>query len=433
MFCRFSANQGGSWSTIDTLSGDFRRASLAGTTDNEYAYVVTSAAGEALTVNRFSVGHDHWGSSMRRAIVEELQIVKGTLSSCTDVLFEPDDPFLFLSWMAYDSVQHRTELRFSHSRDMGNSFSTPLTVATHTGIPHELSGTSIAAAWSGETEELILCAAMDRLGSPATAIRFFSSDDFGSNWNEAIFPDSSGDVLTRPQIVASGGTLMLTYSAGQTELAAAQLRFTYSFDFGGTFAPVSPIPEIGAHVADHVMRASATHAYLYQVVGELSDSNGTIHEIAVAFATPWSWSEPTQVNETRTASYTGGISASTTPNGAIVAWTAPFVTGDTDIRYDAAWRGLAVEHIAPSLTDERMLCYPNPFNGRTTLRIVVAKPGEVILDVSDLGGRVISARRFGYLGTGVYDLSIDLSAHPSGIYMLHQRNLKRPVKLVLTR
>jgi len=72
---------------------------------------------------------------------------------------------------------------------------------------------------------------------------------------------------------------------------------------------------------------------------------------------------------------------------------------------------LAVANVAAGNDD--LLVYPNPVANRTRIELSEASTSTVYVDVIDLNGRVVRAYKF---GTGTYQMDIDMSGMPNGLY-----------------
>ena len=60
--------------------------------------------------------------------------------------------------------------------------------------------------------------------------------------------------------------------------------------------------------------------------------------------------------------------------------------------------------------------YPNPFTGKTSFDIGLRRASDVIVEVSDLLGRVLTLNTYANLTTGVHTLSIDATKFAAGVY-----------------
>lgn len=60
--------------------------------------------------------------------------------------------------------------------------------------------------------------------------------------------------------------------------------------------------------------------------------------------------------------------------------------------------------------------FPNPFQEQLTLEYTVERPGEVTIELMDMIGRRVALYSQGYLEPGQYQLTVDTSDYPSGMY-----------------
>ena len=62
--------------------------------------------------------------------------------------------------------------------------------------------------------------------------------------------------------------------------------------------------------------------------------------------------------------------------------------------------------------------YPNPFNPSTTLSLAMRDGGEVLMEVLNIEGQVVSTLVDGYLNAGDYPINWDAHNMTSGMYLL---------------
>lgn len=72
---------------------------------------------------------------------------------------------------------------------------------------------------------------------------------------------------------------------------------------------------------------------------------------------------------------------------------------------------LAVSSIVANSND--LLVYPNPVVNRTRIELPQASTSSVYVDIIDLNGRVVRSYQF---GTGTYQIDLDMSRMPNGLY-----------------
>lgn len=61
--------------------------------------------------------------------------------------------------------------------------------------------------------------------------------------------------------------------------------------------------------------------------------------------------------------------------------------------------------------------YPNPFTGKTNIDYVVDEPNNVVVEVYDITGKLVSLKNYGYQQTGSHTLTFDANELNRGIYM----------------
>jgi uncharacterized protein (DUF362 family) len=66
-------------------------------------------------------------------------------------------------------------------------------------------------------------------------------------------------------------------------------------------------------------------------------------------------------------------------------------------------------------------CYPNPFNGQTTVRFALPEAGMVKIDIINAEGRSVDTVLSGHYGAGEHSLFVNASSLSSGIYFIRLR------------
>ena len=61
-------------------------------------------------------------------------------------------------------------------------------------------------------------------------------------------------------------------------------------------------------------------------------------------------------------------------------------------------------------------CYPNPFNGSTTIELKVQKDESVRVVIFNMSGNVVADLQEGELSQGIYDFRFDATQLPTGMY-----------------
>jgi len=86
-----------------------------------------------------------------------------------------------------------------------------------------------------------------------------------------------------------------------------------------------------------------------------------------------------------------------------------FSTGSSTVGVDAMMNAAQGEMWLPAN-------YPNPFNGRTTMRFVLQRAGRVVLKVYDLFGREVSVVLDRTLDAGMHEVDWNTDGSPPGLY-----------------
>lgn len=147
----------------------------------------------------------------------------------------------------------------------------------------------------------------------------------------------------------------------------------------------------------------------------------------------------TVANETTTPrDYRLGMCAAphTTPlQGAALAWTSYFILGDTDIKFDTAWRGNDAHSETPVIPSKLMLeqNWPNPFNQSTTIHFHLNSMSHTELVIYNILGQVVSQQNIGFLSPGIHKYIFDAQAFPSGnyFYTLKSNQIEQTRKMII--
>lgn len=86
-----------------------------------------------------------------------------------------------------------------------------------------------------------------------------------------------------------------------------------------------------------------------------------------------------------------------------------------------------------SLETSRILCYPNPVRGITTVKVEVLTPGHTEVSLLDLSGKKVNIYE-GDLAVGSHEFQYDARNLKSGFYLLHlsgvgPRSVSKLIKL----
>jgi len=119
--------------------------------------------------------------------------------------------------------------------------------------------------------------------------------------------------------------------------------------------------------------------------------------------------------------------------GTATLWCSRFVTGDCDVKFDAAWRGSSSPErdvLSPRPMDVNAI-YPNPFNSTTTVILELSEPAPIELTICDPLGRIVRRIEGDILPAGEHRMALNLSDLPSGVYFMRCENSHFPVRRLL--
>ncbi|RPH95142.1 T9SS C-terminal target domain-containing protein [candidate division KSB1 bacterium] len=415
---KISTDGGTAWSTSSDTALTVSAFSAAADDRFQYLFIRHAAASAAFLL-RCPSASNNWHSYQQIEIAPSRTGNIAASALMVDALFAPNEPYLNLCWCE-SAASGTVNIWFAQSRNRGESFRQEHNVHSFVTSVDADDGLTITAAWSGEEERLLIAAVVDRPGSIPEQIRVFFSDDQGETWSDSGGVDDSFVSQTEPAIAALGDYVILSY------LRSAYSRYhelcmSFSYDGGQTFAQPFVIsdtltdecsPRLLINPADSLY-------YLFSLRAEDSIGTATVLMRTGRLDRPWNISEALAICEPGSAVLAGGLTAVMNVNGPAVAWTGRFLAGDTDIRFDAAWRGNSVSGHTFAFPSGIALgsCYPNPFNAMTVLPLMLNRPTPISIELFDISGRRVTAFHYSLLPVGEHRILLDLSGLPSGIYM----------------
>lgn len=433
---KHSQNGGVSWSDASKLETAVPSPKVVGASDASYTYILCYGTNSSEKhLYRFPSSASAWNEADELNIAPERQTNVACMSSTTDVLPQPAEPYLSLCWVERASDGALTTV-FAQSRDYGDSF-LPAVVVNSSSAPAAMSvAASIAVTWSGEEEQLHIAVPVDRPGSISEQINMFSSPDQGELWSAGLALDSSGYAQREPSLAAFGNTLFLTYSRRTDVTAQRNIFFTYSPDGGQTFAPPVAMTDSTADEFEPriTLDLSGQQFYLFYLVAGVLNDSATLMVRVGDVAAPWLIGSAFPVCESLSAMRSGGLSVAVNPSGVAAAWTSPFQLGDTDVHFDASWRATVANQNTVTIPSHFTIdsAYPNPFNAWTTVRFSVNREQLVELLITDVLGRTVATQYFGLLSPGLHTNTLNLSGYPSGNYWLSSLTAPSPpLRLIL--
>jgi hypothetical protein len=355
----------------------------------------------------------------------------------TDWTSQITDCYVNMGWIESEAHSNVVSVWFAQSRDGGASVRPERQVCTQTADVVD-SSIALAVARRAEEKRVLIAAALDRPGTIDEAVRVFSSEDEGETWGESATMDSTAWPQREPTIASAESTVVLAYTRRVNAAAQHDLWISYSPDGGISFSPPYNVTQTPANETTPRLVAddSGERFYLFYLSGNDVNDSATVCMRTALVSTPWLWSDAILISEPGAAVAGGGLSVAVGPRGIAVTWTGRFMLGDTDIRFDASWRGTGANPRGAHLPTGISLgaAFPNPFNGETILPLMMDRTGEVTISIFDIAGRLAMQVRSGVLGEGVQQIPVDCSRLSSGVYFATAARFSAPpVKLILIR
>jgi hypothetical protein len=430
---KVSGDNGASWSVLADSTFSVSHLCARGAADAGYHYVLLcSEASSTRTLFRFEPAANSFRTAWTTVIAPARIAEVLCFDVMTDFVYEPTDSYLNVCWIERNAPRLRT-LCFAQSRDRAANFDPAREIVSFEADEGSTAGLSFCAAWPDDEEHLWIAAAMDRPGSIPEEIRLFRSTNQGVTWTAGGTVDAVAVSQTQPSLTAYGAIILLAYSyAGLPN--ARDIRLVYSVDGGQTFALPQTIA--GSDADEHSPHLMIDHEgvafSLFYLSSPAGDDSATIMLRTGDLAAPWEISAATAICETNSTLASEEFSAAVGAHGAAVVWSSPFLTGDCDVRFDAAWRGSSSSDLpiaSPSETALRSV-YPNPFNSSATVVLLVDRPAPLTLSVTDALGRIVQRIEGGIGAAGEHRLPLNLAGLSSGAYFIRLENSPAPPEKV---
>lgn len=416
---KMTTDGGQSWSVLsDTVfAGDHLHA--AGISDHEYHYVVVRSEASSLkALFRFAPASDSFSDATFRLLSPERTRTLLDIAVSSNAANISADPVLDIGWIEEVSDNTRT-LCFTQSRNRGEDFRPVSEISTFTSSPDTEADVAVCSGWHLENEIRLVAASVDRPGSIPEAINVFRSTDDGNTWTTGMIIDPASIAQRQPSIGACGTTVVLAYSAASHQ-GYRDVRCVFSFDGGLSFSEPLAVaatnqdestPEVSVDPNGIAFR-------LFYLSGVPWSDSATVLTCGGTLSDPWNLGAAIPVSESNSMCPDGGFSVGTCATGVAAVWTASFISGDHDIRFDASWRGSSVPRecrILP-LGMELGSLYPNPFNARAWVNLTVSHSASTTLMISDILGRIVDQRVLMDIRPGTHRIALDFSNLPAGVY-----------------
>ncbi len=422
---RFSSNNGLTWDAFSEIrpAGHGTRLSNCNDGENSYLSVFTPGSSE-LWIYRFDT---------TQLLADSHMIFLGSaheqpsIAIATDYLFDPEEPFLNLVWQEYYWSSGRTQGMFGQSRDRGQSFSDTEIVFEVVNDSPLRSNIATSVTWSGETEKIWVCAAVDRMGSVGEEVVLYSSNGAGGEW-QAVRVDSSAYTQEDLSVAGHESTLLAAYARRVNAASQKEIFFTYTLNNGEEFASSMPLTSSNSddYAPQIVICPELNRFSVFFLSSEVQQEPATLWVSEGDLAAPWLLSEPVRVSESDQAMRSGGYDACATPDGFAAVWTGPGILGDSEIWFDSSWEGESAneEHSLP--TSRKLgLPYPNPFNSTVTVPFQLNHEMNITLSIHNSLGREVRRKSFGKLSAGSQELVVDFTGLSTGAYFIEINEIPR--------
>jgi hypothetical protein len=426
---KVSSDRGESWSDGFSLAATGTHPLLTSAADitTIYAFVADRASAQK-QVYAFSAGQIRWEEARS-------SIIGGTSGTVFALAMTATSSHVYCGWLERAESSGYLSGWISRSDDHGQSFASPVSVFATPPAGEVTGEAAMAVAVNGAAERLILGATVDRPGSVPEAVMVFSSDDSAQTWTGGVMIDSMAFPQTEVSAAATGSLVLIAYSRRVSAAAARDVFLSYSPDGGTTFSP--PLAVTDSYDDDYHPRVAALpggaeFAVFYLTCDEVHES-ATMWMRTASLTRPWELSVPELVSAPDGATVRGGMEIAVSLSGVGAVWTTRFALGDTDVLFDASWRGTAAD-VRPAATEPCFRMgpnYPNPFNGQTVLPVDAGQRGTYSLILFDGMGRRVQTQDV-YV-SGRQDVALDLSGLPSGVYFARCARQMPVVRLVLVK
>ncbi|MBU1936537.1 hypothetical protein KKG05_03995, partial [bacterium] len=332
----------------------------------------------------------------------------------------PLEPYLYISH-ATQTQTDSTYYFFHLSIDRGASLHRSKLISTFQG---QLNRSSITTGELLESTILYFACEGERSGERGSMVYTTTSLDFGENWTFPSPLSSDHRAFSLPDICALGNYAVLT-CVHKPVPHDLDVLYSISQDSGRTWNNAALVSPGESYDTEPQIVMDESGIFTIGFIHFLAEdsSMGTVWARRGTILNPDSLEFPVTVaNETLTPrDYRLGMCAAphTTPlQGAALAWTSYFILGDTDIKFDTAWRGNAAHRETLALPSQILLeqNWPNPFNQSTTIRFHLNTMNHIELIIHNILGQVVSQQNIGFLSPGIHKYIFDAQAFPSGNY-----------------
>lgn len=419
MSMRRSMDHGASWEAFHDLNTQQETAKFDACSDNVNSYLWNRA-----NTNVWRI--DHAASGWPTAEPTQAFGGQSGIIDCgiiTDVEFDPDDTYLHGAVLFRENSV--AQIAYSRSEDRGQSFIPAHNVSS--GIPLQDSSASVAigVTWAGDQERIWIAVSQDRPGSTGEQVVLYLSDDLGQTWSSSITPDSSSYAQMCPSLLGYENLIMLAYQRRTSASVARDVFVTYSPDGGSSWS--EPI-QLTDHPYDELrptLRRSGNQIGLFYARSPIQSGLGELFTRTTTIVEPWVWGDEISISEGTEFRVGEGYSPAGNSDGFAAMWSSRIVGSDTDILFDASWRGTSVFETGGQEASGVVLRQSN-VSGNVHYELPAGQ--NHTLKLYDILGRQVSAEQL-HFSSGEWNPPKGL---PSGTYLLRIGNLAS-IRLQLVR
>ncbi len=436
---KISTDGGASWDPSYEYSIAATPTRLTTTSDDAYAYIVTyNSNNGSRRLFRFTHSSTEWNNALQVDIGLTHTFPTEDVSVMSDYLFSSSDTYLNTVWIERDSPAGQCRGWFTQSRNQGSSFLPERQIFEAEDNDTAMMHVALAAAWQGDEERLIVAADVERPGSVPPQVLIYISDDQGISWTDGRIVDSTAVAQTEPSLAAYSANIIVAYTRYSGFQTGRDIYYCFSIDGGNTFTP----PQIIAHSAlqEHsplVSYDATTRRFhiLYLTSANSSDS-ASLYVTTCSHDSLWNLRNPELISAEGGVIVQGGYAVASGMPGVAAVWTSRFILGDTDIRFDAAWRCSGAAENTSNMPTSIILgdCYPNPFNTAIVIPLTLNATDHPAIEIVDILGQCVRVITTDGLGLGMHRITVDMSNFGSGMYFICLSGMRTPIqKIVLIR
>ncbi len=435
---RWSTDGGLTWGTTIDLQAENPLGVSQLAADDDYIYLVYEyfSAPDDIDIYLARLPVDSIDPFFTLPIANTSAIEKSPTITC-DSRDNPQEPYLYISHATLTQPDS-TQYHFHLSIDRGASLHRSRIIST---FPGQLERSSIATGHFSENTIIYIACEAERSGERGSMVYITISFDLGATWSYPSPLSSDHRAFGLPNICALSNYAVLT-CVHEPVPHDLDVLYSYTQDSGRTWSTGSLVSPGESYDTQPQVVIEENGDFTIGFTHFLSEdsSMGTVWARCGTMLHPDSLELPLVVaNEIMTPrEYRLGMCAA--PNmpefhGAALAWTSYFVLGDTDIKFDAAWRGDAAHRRTPALPSQLLLeqNWPNPFNQSTTIRFHLNSPGQTQLIIHNILGQEIARQSLGLLSPGIHKLIFDAQAFPSGnyFYTLKSNRIEQTRRMII--